>query len=637
MLGSGADFSLGGTEFMLATDLGPGEEAYIHQYENAVPDQSKITGINEESPNPSLRFWKMNSWLAGEGLDFYNEEQPARYLYARANTRVPGAIQSPPVRTAGDTETTSATPTKGWFVAAGSRLWFFASRNGYWSTNGTTWTENTAIATAIAASGSITGATYDGDDPIIAITTSTGVRRLYRVTSTTAVVQLTTNTGASAPTFKALAMVEGQIYCFTGGRVLRYNSTDDNSGAGSIPFGQIGFTDTTSSLVYPMFKEEPAGSLYHDATSGETSAFFLKGGDGQAVIHEFKNDVSGQVSTGRPIWKMPLGFTAEYITVSLGILYVVGQFNGRCALFGMSTVNRQPLFLGYFGEDRAVLNVRFIQPSYGAQVLIGADDGTTSYIFIYDAEEDAFSELDERTIAADGTMLSGTTWKNQRITATFSGTTLKFHSWAHDKTTPANGFEFESTMWDFGRPEDQKTLFGIQVTQDPSLSGTVGVYYQDDEDGVWTLAGTTSASTMNNYINIAEPTADTAATVKFRTLRIRLVGTGACRVFSVVPRVYVNALNEVWRLVVDLRNMPGTNRKPSNKSVTAAKQRAALLTLIEGKTVSVFKDGRRFSKKSNTNDEGYTTHVVVPEFPQDAIDSAGEGKTTLILRSVTPA
>lgn len=637
MLRSGADLSIDGTEYMLATDLGPGEEAYTHMWENVTPDQGKVAGAEEESPNNSLRFWKMNSWLAGEGLDFYSENQPNRYLYARANTRVPGAIQSPPVRTAMDTETTSATPTAGWFVAAGSRLWFFGARNGFWHTTGNTWTENTAVATAVGASGSITGVTYDGDDPIIAITTSTGVRRLYRVTNTTTVVQLTTSTGAGVVTFKALAMVEGQIYCFTGGVVYRYNSTDDNSGAGSIPFTQIGFTDTTESDVYRMFKDTPAGSIYHDAAAGETSAFFLKGGDGHAVIHEFKNDVSGQTSTGRPIWKMPNGFTAQYITVSLGILYVVGQFNGRCALFGMSTVNRQPLFLGYFGEDRGVTNIRYIAPSYGAQVMIGADDGTTSYNFIYDAEEDAFSELDERTISADGTLLAGVTWKDKRITASFSSTTLKFNSWAHDKTTPANGFEFESAMWDFGRPEDQKTLFGIQVQQDPSLSGTVSVYYQDDEDGVWTLAGTTSSGVASNYINVAEPTAGTAATVKFRQLRIRLVGSGACRVFSVTPRVYVNALQEVWRLVIDLRNQAGQTRRPSNRTVSGQKLRVALNALVRSKVVSVFKDGRQFSKKSNTENEGYTTHVVVTEFPQDSIDSQSESRMTVILRSVSPA
>ena len=637
MLRSGADISIDGTEYMLATDLGPGEEAYAHVWENIAPSQSATGGEQAESPNDSLRFWKMNSWLAGEGLDFYSESQPTRYLYARANTRVPGAIQSPPVRTAGDTETASATPTAGWFQAAGSRLWFFAARNGWWSTDGTTWTENTAVATNIAAGGSITGVTYDGDDPIIAITTSTGIRRLLRVNSTTTVVQLTTNTPVSWTTFKALAMVEGQIYCFTGGRVFRYNSTDDNSGAGNIPYTQIGFTDTTDSLVYPMFKDAPAGSLYHDATSGETSAFFLKGGDGHAVIHEYKNDISGQTSTGRPIWKMPAGFTAQYITVSLGILYVVGQFNGRCALFGMSTVNRQPLFLGYFGEDRAVTNIRFIRPSYGAQVLIGADDGTTSTIFIYDAEEDAFSELDERTIAADGTLLSGVTWKQQRITATFSSTTIKFHSWAHDKTAPANGFEFESAMWDFNRPEDQKTLFGIQVQQDPSLSGTVGVYYQLDESGSWTLAGTTGSGVASNYINIANPSAGTAATVKFRQIRFRMVGSGACRVFSVTPRVYVNALQEVWRLVIDLRNQPGTNRRASNRAVSGAKLRVALNALIRSKVVSVFRDGRQFPKKSDTENEGYTTHIVVCEGPQDNIDSTSESRMTIILRSVTPA
>lgn len=642
MLKSGADVKIGAYEFMLATELAPGERAYDHFFENLFPEQSSVLGDTADSPNRELRFWRVRDWLAGEGQKYLKTNNPDRYWYANANTRVPGSITATPARTAGDTKTMIVSDPQfgGHFTVVGDKVWFFAGREGYYSSDGNTYTENADVQVELETTNNheISAVTNDQDSPWVAAYYTTGTqKRILEVTSTTAATKAVTDrVGAGA--YRGAGMVEGQMYFWTGGRLFRYDSGDYRTNGVITNTVTASTAAANSNPVYKPFIENTVASTVHKAADGETSMFMLKGGNGKTVIYEFKYDVAAATTSGRSIWNMPPGFTGKHMCTSLGILYVVGDYNGRAALFGMSTISRQPLFLGYFGDSVTLTDIKFMSGSYGPQVMIGAISASKNYIYIYDAEEDAFSQLDEFDISTNGTLSAGITFKEKRIVATISGTALKFFSWALDTTNPTSSgtFEWQSAAWDVERPEEDKTLFGIHVVQDPTqTSGTVAVYYQDNEDGVWTLAGNTSAGVANNYINIADASG-VATSVKFRTLRLRMVGSGGARVFSITPRVYINTLQEVWRLVLDLSDEPGTARKPSNRAVTAAKLRGYLDTLINNKAVVEFQDGRQFSKKSGTVNEGYKKEIVVVERPKDSIDSRHEGQATVFLRSVTP-
>jgi hypothetical protein len=619
-LASGADVAIGSYEFMLSTnEEGSGYEWLL---ENLYGDEGDIAGTEgKKAANKNILFWGYDDFRRGDGLRYWDKDQPDRWWSGNANPRIPGAITSVPTRSIATTITTSVTPTQGFFVSAGGNLWYFTGEQGYHSTDGATWTENTDVATELPASYQITAACSDGQDAYIAASDGTN-RGIWVVTSTTVVSDFVT-AHANAAAFKGIAIRDNYLYAWTGGHLFRYDTQ-----------ATLPITHSASAKKFAAGGETPTGTAYVSMASGEHSVVFTRAWDGHTTVYEYKADPQTNQLGPKTTWNMPLGFTGKKICVSTGILYVLGEFADKVGLWGWSFQTNQPFFLGYIGEANAVNNVRFIAPSYGAQVLIGVDNGTTSYIYIYDAEEDSFSQLDERTITADGTLTAGATYKNRRVSAAFATTSSKINRWVPDTSTPAGAWTWVSAAHDFDFPQDEKVLLGFHVIADPTISaGTVQVEWQQDEDGVWLNAGTGAAGEKYKFWTIS----DANTTRKFRTLRLRVTGASGARLFSITARAYINSKQEVWRLKLDLHNEPGTTRKPSNRASSAEKLRDNLRTLATNGDVVTFKDGTRKRRKSSTDNTGYTSHTVLVEFPKGSIDSLREGTAEVILRSVAPS
>lgn len=619
MLASGADIELGGTEFMLATDV---EEPYIYMPQNLYPSESEISGADKKSADPNVLLWSYDNFIGGDGRKYFDKDQPSRWWTGNNNPRgFPGSITATPTRTQSSTITTGVTPTAGIFVTAGGNAWYFTGDQGYHSSDGATWTENTDVATELPASYQISSAASDGEYAYIAASDGTN-RGIWRVTSTTVVDDFVT-AHANAAGYKSIEVKDNFLYAWTGSFLLRYPLD------ASLPI-------THSQSTHRKFKvnaEGPTGTFFVDMTAADSALVFMRAYAGNTTLYEYRIDPQTGKPGGRSFWSLPMGFTGKKIAVNSGIIYVLGDYSDKIGLFGYSAVSRQPFFLGYVGEALGVDNVRFIAPSYGAQVLLGVDDGTTNFVYVYDAEDDAFSQLDEVAISSIGTMTAGATYKNRRVVAAFATTSTKINRWIPDTDTPAGSWDWDSAAWDFDYPHEEKLLLGIHVVQDPTIaSGTVTVAYQLDEDGSWNSLTATSAGAKHTYI----PVSTTSSTKKFRTLRTRMTGASGCRVFSITPRAYVNTKQEVWKLTLDLRSEPGTTRRPSSRSSRASKLRDSLRTLVSNGNVVEFKDGRRYPEKSDTVGTGYTSHSVIVEFPKDSIDSATEGRCEVILRSVSP-
>ena len=630
-LASGADVKIGAYEFMLA------EEGYEHYYENLYGEGGEIEGTEgKKNANKNILFWGYDNFIHGEGLAYYDKDQPARWKSGNNNPRRPGSITSPPTR-AQTTKDLGGAFTSGFaqYVSVGGRLWFFARDQGFYSEDsGATWTENTDVATELPASYEIFAACHDGEFPYIAASDGTD-RGIWRVDSTTAVSDVVTvHTTDAFPL--GLAARDGYLYEWTGGQAFRYKL--DTIG-GTLP---ITFSSTTHKISLGGNNSGTADSyeIHADCVTADNAVFFFRAHEGFTQLFEWKRDPQTNKDAGRMFWTLVDGFTGHHFCVSGGVIFIAGDYQGQLALWGYSLVSKQPLFLGFFGEfvHGSTPLVRFVVPSYGAQVLIGTSDTTNNYVWVYDAEEDAFSQLDTRTLAADGGIIDGggITFRGKRLSMHLKDSdTIAHNSWNMDIETPATTWDWVSSAYDFGYPQDEKVLLGFHVVNDPSISaGTVDLDYQLDEDGNWVDSGTdTAAGSKHTYMQIS----DGSTTKKFRTLRFRLNGASGARVLAAYARVYINSKQEVWRLKLDLNNEPGTGRHPSNRQANSTKLRNNLHTLVSDGNVVTFLDGRRRVRKSSTSGTGYTSHTVLVEFPKDAADSGREGSVEVILRSVAPS
>lgn len=621
-LASGADVGIGSYEFMLATD--GDDDGYEWHLENLYGDGGEIEGTEgKKAANKNILFWGYDDFRRGDGLRYWDPDQPDRWWTGNANPRIPGAITATPTRSQADAITTSVTPTAGFFaVGRGSTgtLFYATGEQLYYSDDGATWTENTDLATELPASYQVTAMTTDGQDTYIAASDGTD-RGIWESGSLSVVSD--TVTAHTGDKYLGLAVRDQYLYAWTGNQLFRYDTT------ATPPL-------THSNATHRVYVPRRSGTtVIADACTADNAVVILRSGPGYTTLFEYRLDASTNKLAGREFWNMPQGFTGKKLCYSGGILYILGDYLDKVGLWGYSSINRQPIFLGYIGEANAVNNVRFLAPSYGAQVMLGVDNGTTSYVYIYDAEEDSFSQLDERTIAADGTLMAGATYKNRRVAAAFATTSTKINRWILDSDTPAGSWSWTSSAHDFDYPQDEKVLLGFHVVADPSIAaGTIDLDYQIDEDGSWVDSGTdTAAGSKHTYMQIS----DGSSTVKFRTLRFRMNGSSGARCFSAYARVYINSKQEVWRLNLDLRNEPGTTRAPSNRKVNAVKLRDNLRTLATAGNVVTFKDGTRRRRKSSTADTGYTSHTVLVEFPKSSIDSIREGTCEVILRSVAPS
>jgi len=616
-LPSGADVRIGAYEFMLDRDNDAG--AYQHSFESLYPQSQEIEGSpGKRTGNPNILFWRMRDWSGGSGNKFFDRQDPDVYYDdVTANPRIPGQVQSRPDVSAGTGLTvTSIAAGNTRFAYGQGALWLFANRQAWYTTDGVAWTAHPSNP-IFAASYNTYAAVGLRDEVWVSAWDGT-TRRVLKVTQAATTSAVSDVTG---PRFLGMTEKGGFIYGWTGRNLLRYN-----------PQNTLPITQAAKHKVYKPYNDNPTGSFVGDTTASENAVYAMISYNGDSVIHEFRKN------RGFPIWQLPAGFTGKSICYNMNTVFCLGEYGDRISLFGMNVSSRAVFHLCDFKpnvlQGQAIVATS-VSPSYGTQVLITCQTAGINYMAVYDAELDAVSELDEVAVGASND--SSATFLKKRVFAFISGTTISTRSYAQDFTVPSGTWTLDSSAHDLGFPMDEKDLLGIHVVQDPSIAtGTVQVYYQLDEDGTWTSAGTTAGGSKHTYFTVST----NSATKKFRQLRVRMVGANGCRVFSVTSRSYMNTYQETWRLrlkLVDEKASVG----PSSRRLPAWKIRDFLLTTAAAKNVVAFLDGARYPKKGGAGEAGPggspASVDVVIEFPTDTIQTDhAEGSMEVILRSVTP-
>jgi len=614
-LRSGADVKIGSREFFLDDTA---QEPYAHVLVSLYSDTQKIAGMDATTADPNVLLWPYDDFAGGVENKYYSELIPDTWWYGNANPRVRGSITAPPDTTL--TNLTMATAAdKAFFVAVGGKLWLGVGRDVYYSDAGETWSRWNGAA-LFAAGYTIDGMSHDG--ACAWVTAANGSTRKTRKVLTTTTETTAVEDHADTGVMFGMAMLEGQVYAWNGAALFKYDSTE------TLPI-------IHDDLVHKVHQPFSSGGEFGGIAASDNSIIYFTAGNGFTEVFEWRFSSSTSSFIPRPIWKPSPGFTARFMVSTMGVFYLLGDWVDQAAIFGMSAVNREPLFLSYvgqaFGGSGNPLTPTALCGSYGTSVLVGMTDGDTNYYFVYDAELDSLTPLDQQATSDEGLNLAVSTYRNRRVAVGSVGTTGKARWWKQDFDTPTRSWEWVSSGWNLGYPMDEKLLFGFEVVQDPTIAaGQIQVLYQKDEDGSWVSAGTTAAGVK--YTNLDKSTDN----VKFRNLRVRMLGTAGARCFSITARTYINAYQELWRLVVKMRDEDPTNR-PATRQARAAKLREWLNELAKAKSVVTFLDGRVNPAKGK-----YSTHTVVVEFAnyggQRIARAQGhyEGAAEIQLRSTTP-
>lgn len=611
-LSSGAHIKLGDYEYLIDESA---EGHYQHFWEPLLDNEYTVGGSGLRSTRPDLLFWEFTDWTGGQGFKTFNPDDPVVYWYGNCNTRRDGIVKGPPNSTNGTgLTTTSQTSYRTIFTASDGKLWLSANRQLFYSTDGTTWTAHPSNPLG-SAGDQITGLSADGGYVWVSLSSSTsgtGTRTVLRCDASTS----TTYVSSVADTlpFWDLAVYEGGVYGWTGRGLYRYNAN-----ASSLP---VTHSEAKHSVA-PLFDDQVPNNFTSRMVEGEQALWLMNSYLGRTLVYEWRAD------TLAPVWTLPPGFRGRDIGVSNGVLYCAGDYENTSAVFALSTTSRVPVFATSILKDGDVgtTNANCLGAGHGNQVLVGdKQGGTDATIYVYDREYDSLTQLGELT-GSWGELSAVTSFKKYRIAAGFNGTTLKTVSWDTDYADTTQSWDLYLGDWDLGYPYAEKVLLGVHVVCEPlSASGTLSVYYQDDEDGTWTLAGTVSGSgTSYQYL----PVSTTSSTEKFHVLRLRVDGANGAVLKSLALRSNVSEYAEAWSVTLKLQDEDNAkNARPKNRLASASTLRDNLATLAQSKTVVTFLDGYRYKRPGE-----YTTHSVTIEAPTDTIERLGEGNARVILRS----
>jgi hypothetical protein len=611
VLATGGHITIGPYDYHLDQAV---EGHYRHNFDSLLAQRLDASGRpGAQNLDPTIMPWIYTDWSGGEGNVFYDVRDNTTFDYGTCNPRLPGKIKGPPARTDATLTTAYDSSSFAYLLNAGGKVWAIGQRRAEYSADGTTWTEQAGNPAPTAQQA--VGATHDQAKVYVGTTDGT-TRLIWRFDADGSDGSWTEVATAVGITAYGMACLQQYLYIWNGDKLQR---TDITAG-----------TPWTFTTVYDQGNTPIASVLYRDAISTENKIFMLVGYNGQAEIHQF-DPFSGS-GVGTKVWPLPPGFTGTCFGQSLGVIYVAGTYNNKAALWGRSLVSGQALFLGYIRADSTLIP-RFIRAGQGAQVLIGMQSGE---VFIYDAEENAFSFLGSRTIA-DHYLVAVKSFRDKRI-ALFANSTgsdqLKASAWNSDEDATTESWEVVSPAWDYDIPLQNKQLHGWDERFKPILGAeTLTFSYQLDETGTYTaLDQITSATSGASNGRVRQQVSTSSATKTFGLLRTKVNGTLGAELYTSTPLSYVSDYAETWDLVLKVKDETSTQRI-ANRQARGSELIDFLIDTANNKAVVTFVDGYRYAKGPNPATQS-SSHTVVIEEPRIILSGPGEGSVSVRLRNV---
>lgn len=691
-LPSGAHIKLGSYEYVLdeAVDAGSKSLAlyrphYKYTNQSLFRDRVDVTGIpGKQQIRPERLVWFQDDWSGGENNRVFYEDDPTVYDFSFGlNPRIRGQLTSRPTRTRVTTNmTTQAVESPVFLAAAANGLWFAGGYSTGFSTDGgATYTAVDDAKTNLSPKSTsyrITAISGNDDYAFYAgwRSTSSGTRVIEgKKRDNTTTAQDVISEASNVPPFVGLTMLGRNLFAWTGQTlyILRVFSGSANWPLNANRFKVIGGTGVS------LVNELPGTNFWGGITAGENQIWMFITTNARSQIYHYDSNGFG------PWWKAPIGFSIKAIQYMNGVLYIGGHWGGDTSATGVGpgalyaypmTATGGPVPVGFIRKQNSInLTIDQMAASYGNQVLMA--DSRTGRIFVYDADMDAFTMLDDiqttagqtegslsspRPLPTDTLSFPTTsptkrigsilTFGANRVVSIYQGGTsggtgsgaYEAENYSIDEPasrqagTATNSYSaaLESGTWDFDLPFDKKTMMGFDCTFVPMVSGQSIVIDYSLDSAAWTNAGTlTSASTGNatgrSYIQVSTG----SSTVQFSTLRTRLtlVGTSgvlAPIVLGLASEAQLIDYEETWDLIVRLKDaLPGTRYGTSATMQQGGAMRDFLRTAASNKQVLTFLDGYRYEQPGR-----YSTHTVTVENPEDIIIKKGEGSMMMTLRAI---
>lgn len=638
----GAHVKIG--DYVLMLDEKGTADHYNHHWETILADQQTIPGRpGKRNVRQEKLLWDFDDWSGGEGNRIYYPDDPTVYLRSDgANGRIRGQLTGRPARVS--TTVAVSDKSKQCFLAnAAGLVWVLGDDKVFYSSDyGVSFTGHAQNA-APTITGDIT-AVAGSEDYLYVSSYSGTTRYLYRVDSSTCVEVITGGSATTVP-FMGMDVFNGYLYGWTGRRLFEYQVNN------TLPL-----TAAQYKKVYDTGTDVTVGSTYYgDVVAGDTSLFMFLGTAGRSKVYEYHR------GAGAPLWKLDYGFTVKSLVHQGGILYAAGHYggdgagNGRGAMYALPLDSLRELFIGWFRKDSAFLQMQQACGSYGKQIMVAG--AFTGRVFIYDAEMDAISLLDDLPFDfGDSPQLkigSLLTFGPKRLAAVYSpgsagGTSGNYtvYGWSDDEPgVRESGIAMptmESGTWDYDFPQERKILVGFHVTFVPLSAGqTIDISYNLDGNG-WVSLTQITSTTDNSATGggkasegrVFLPVSTGAATKKFYNMKFRVDGAGTAVlppiIYGAVPESSLLAKVEIWDLVVRVADEDQLDARPSSRAIAGEDIRTYLETLVQNQAIVTFLDGYRYKRRPGT----YSTHTVMVLEGTDSIVRLAEGSFSLRLMAI---
>lgn len=652
----GYDVQLGDYPFRLALDQ---ENPYVHYYVPVSAGRREVAGEpDKESLLSDEIVWSYTDWSGGEGARVWYPDDPTVYHYAEPlNPRIPGQLTGRPTRTQVSVTVTDATRRPAFALGQG-RLWVGCHQTLRYSTDqGATWSDatNALNLAGLGSAWKITAMVGDHSGVYIAATNGSSrvLRKVYISVGSPTGVDVVASHAASNP-WVGLALMGGRLYGWTGRKLWEFDVASTLPLVLNNSYRKV--YDTGADVDWADYGGSQPGSWWADIANAENSVVMFTAMEGQTILYEYDG------IAGRPLWDpMPFGLTAKSMKVQNGIVYIAGHWSGESvptgghgALYALPLDNPVPLFLAWFRKDElgANLQMQEMANSYGSQIMVAA--AKQGRIFIYDADYDAVSLLDDLQLGSTFKIGDMITVGQKRLVAVYEpqapGTPTSITIYRYTTDEPADretqGSQSASLYmgrYDGGMPHELKVLHGFHVTFAPlAPNQRIHVYYDPDESGTWALAGTITSASQGAadgrvWLQVSTPEPFYGIRVRVTLDNNGISGVALPILYGISPVARPSRREEWWDLKLRLYDEHQQRGRGAARAVPAERLRDWLLSMAASGQVVTFLDGARYALRPNA----YTTHKVSVEEVRDVIlrpggrpDASAEGYCFVRLKAV---
>lgn len=584
--------------------------------------------------------WNWTDGSGGEGNEFYTSQQAAVYSEGQVNSRIIGRFAPMPDVTE-STFDFSAAPTSGRFqlTNAGGKLWALGegllTPDAYFSSDGVNWDQvtfnpATATQTIWAADGDLGWvyyALYDSNNP-----THGGPARLIKSMNEAGNHVFSTPTGTVNPKgYMALCLLPPYIYAMTPAGTVFFWDTTNNA---------PGMATEDETLIYAVGPDITTDAKYR-LVAGANAIYGMVNVEGNSTLFRV---LAAPTGGGQSLdGYLPRGFQLVDICYTLGILVLLGVFNGVATLIAMDD-NLAVKALRQVRPDTAYRPIT-CAPGPGTQVLFamspfertptGPSPIGSMDIFVWDLDAAAgpagsislLYNIDSDTVKAEGDIERIVTFQGNRVTSQRKDATDNIKLYDDDRLGSGTTGNFQTPDWDFDLPSNSKILTAIKLvylTLPPGSS--ISVEYQTEKSGNWVPI----AEIADEDGSTSKEIDLSALDISFNLIRFRVTLTSAT-LYSAVIQAYVPDFISEWTATLDIKDSTADNRG-TNEQRTGWEKRDFLRSAHANKEVISFTEHARYPLQTNT---ATSVNVIIADLEDHIINpGTGEGYAVVRVREV---